>query len=852
MISVETLNTTLADRYLVERELGSGGMATVYLARDVRHERRVALKVLRPELAAVIGAARFAQEIRTTANLQHPHILPLHDSGEIEGTVFYVMPYVEGETLRDRLTRETQLPVDDAIRLIQQVASALDYAHRQGIVHRDIKPENILVQDGQALVADFGIALAASRSDNSTRLTETGMSLGTPSYMSPEQAMGQREIGPAADIYALGCVLYEMLVGEPPFTGPSAQAVVAKVITDRPSSVSRIRGRVPVHVDAAIQTALEKLPADRFPSARAFADALTSLTKATAPHATPVRSSRRTIAVLTAGGAALGALATFAVISLTTPSAPGREWSAELLSGLHPAMNPRVSPDGEHLAYAAHLGRQTQLGILALKSGDRAILTSDTTRGLISEISWSGDNSRIYYARFFEVPRGVFYVSRLGGEEHLLLEDAGTPEPLPDGSILVTRPIPGRRLRVMRFWPETGHLDSLDATVELPGGWAVTMRAFRDGREFVFNGRTSRDSVDALRIMDLATGRTRSIPTRGRIFDFSLTPDSRFVVVNAFIDGMNHVLGYPRAGGPATPWLTLTFGTKIDVGADGSLFIEEGLGEHDRPGEIVKLRGDARSVVMRRPTPSNMMPLALPDGRLLLLVSTTTRSRIMVEGSGAEPTPFVETNQPTTGPLALLGRDRVILTAGANDSASLAVVSIASRRIVARFPGVVPQAVAGSPDGSTVYYSTRDSIFAQPVSGGPAQPVGNGFGVGVDPHGEYLVIARASESGMQLVRHSLSDGAESIIPLAGNLRHAPYPIPPNSVGPDGRIVALVVTPTLWSWPLVVIDPKTGAAEFLPLFDGTAGWTPEGDILGVSFGVGGRIWRFRPLDSAARN
>ncbi len=202
MISVGTLNTALADRYLVERELGSGGMATVYLALDVRHQRRVALKVLRPELAAVIGAARFAQEIRTTANLQHPHILPLHDSGEIDGTVFYVMPYVEGETLRDRLTRETQLPVDDAIQLIRQVASALDYAHRQGIVHRAITPENILVQDGQALVADFGIALAASRSDHSTRLTETGMSLGTPNYMSPEQAMGQREIGPGADIYA--------------------------------------------------------------------------------------------------------------------------------------------------------------------------------------------------------------------------------------------------------------------------------------------------------------------------------------------------------------------------------------------------------------------------------------------------------------------------------------------------------------------------------------------------------------------------------------------------------------------------------------------------------------------------
>ena len=198
----------LEGRYRIERELGQGGMATVYLAHDVRHDRKVALKVLRPELSAILGGARFLAEIRTTANLQHPHILSLFDSGEADGLVYYVMPLVEGESLRERLHREKQLPVDDAVRIARDVASALDYAHRQGVVHRDIKPENILLHEGRALVADFGIALAASRSDGGTRMTETGMSLGTPHYMAPEQAMGEREITPKADIYALGCVLY--------------------------------------------------------------------------------------------------------------------------------------------------------------------------------------------------------------------------------------------------------------------------------------------------------------------------------------------------------------------------------------------------------------------------------------------------------------------------------------------------------------------------------------------------------------------------------------------------------------------------------------------------------------------
>ena len=267
------LTTALESRYRVTREVGVGGMATVYLAHDLRHERDVAIKVLHPDLAAALGAERFLAEIKTTAKLQHPHILPLLDSGEASGLLYYVMPYVAGESLRTRLDRETQLAVDDAVRIAREVASALDYAHRQGVVHRDIKPENILIHEDQALVADFGIALAVSAAGG-PRMTQTGLSLGTPAYMAPEQAMGERAIDGRADIYALGAVLYEMLVGEAPFTGPTVQAIVARVMTESPRPLTGQRKSVPPHVNAAVLRALEKVPADRFHSAAEFGTAL--------------------------------------------------------------------------------------------------------------------------------------------------------------------------------------------------------------------------------------------------------------------------------------------------------------------------------------------------------------------------------------------------------------------------------------------------------------------------------------------------------------------------------------------------------------------------------------------------
>ena len=362
---LERLNSVLADRYRIERELGAGGMATVYLAHDLRHGRQVAVKVLHPELSAMLGAERFLGEIKTTAGLQHPNILPLFDSGSTGGLLFYVMPLVDGETLRARLKREKQLPVADALSVATEIAGAIEYAHRRGVIHRDIKPENILLHDGRPVIADFGIALAVQSADVQ-RMTQPGRSLGTPQYMSPEQTSGDQVITPRSDIYALGAVTYEMLTGEPPFTGATVQQIVARVRADEPRSITMQRKHVPPHVEAAVFTALEKTPADRFISAAAFAQALgdpgfRGVVSAGASVGTVAHRNEPRLATIVSLVAAVVGLAVVAawgwlrapaerleVARFQIPLPPGLSISTTAATG-----NLAVSPDGRTVVFAA-------------------------------------------------------------------------------------------------------------------------------------------------------------------------------------------------------------------------------------------------------------------------------------------------------------------------------------------------------------------------------------------------------------------------------------------------------------------------------------------------------------------
>ncbi len=436
---MDALRASLADRYRLERELGAGGMATVYLAADLKHERQVAIKVLKPELAAVLGADRFVQEIKTTAALSHPHILPLFDSGTADGQLYYVMPYIEGETIREKLNRETQFAVDEAVRITREVADALDYAHRHGVIHRDIKPENILLHDGRAMVMDFGIALAVSAAAGG-RMTETGLSLGTPHYMSPEQATADRDITARSDIYSLGSVCYEMLTGEPPHMGTSAQQIIMKIVTEEAAPVTKLRKSVPANVAAAVARSLQKLPADRFSTAKEFADALADLGFTTAGLAASTAAARarhpwlrdpRSVVTLAIAAAALG----WAFVHPRTPAGPASydlglpdhaamvaDWgigfdvdpsgtflvyqaadpggsalwyrslgdaTTRRIEGTDGAMLPALSPDGRRLAFVRRADDAWTLEVTPTEGG----LTTTLTRGTdeITSLDWLAD-----------------------------------------------------------------------------------------------------------------------------------------------------------------------------------------------------------------------------------------------------------------------------------------------------------------------------------------------------------------------------------------------------------------------------------------------------------------------------
>jgi serine/threonine-protein kinase len=431
---ITRLNAALTGRYRIERELGEGGMATVYLAEDLKHDRNVALKVLKPELAAVVGADRFLAEIKTTANLQHPHILPLFDSGAADSFLFYVMPYVEGESVRERLDREHQLPVDEAVQIARDVGEALQAAHERGVIHRDIKPANILLSKGRPLVSDFGIALAVGVA-GASRLTETGLSLGTPHYMSPEQATGDSHVGAATDIYALGCVLYEMLVGEPPYTGSTPQAILGKIIQAKPVSATESRRTVPPHVDAAIRKALEKLPADRFLHAQDFVRALADAGfRHGEAGAQAGAAGTRLWVRLSAGLAATTVLFALGLgWALLRPQPVGQvaRFSSPFETGQAPVLNSYIelTADGSTLVYAGPSGimlrRWEALEAVAVPGGEggiRPVLSPDerevafvvgrtlrvapldggpartVAEGVASATEWT-DDGRVYFTR---------------------------------------------------------------------------------------------------------------------------------------------------------------------------------------------------------------------------------------------------------------------------------------------------------------------------------------------------------------------------------------------------------------------------------------------------------------------
>ncbi len=794
------LSAALSDRYAIEKELGAGGMATVYLAHDVRHDRKVAVKVLRPELSAVLGAERFLNEIRVTANLQHPHILQLYDSGAAEGLLYYVMPYVEGESLRERLVRERQLPVDEAVEITRAVAGALDYAHRHGVIHRDIKPENILLHEGQPLVADFGIALAV-RAAGGSRLTETGLSLGTPHYMSPEQATGDRALDGRSDIYSLGCVAYEMLAGAPPHTGPTAQAIIAKIVTEAAPSLALARPSVPPHVDSAIHKAIQKLHADRFHTAAEFAEALaTPLPAATAAQVRariPGLSDRPTWRVdwRIAVGAVILALALGWAAARRRPNQPAALLKFTIAVPrviFMPGPQTALSRDGSLLALSGY-GGERGYRIYLRAMGDSLVRpVPGTDNGLAPFFSPDGR-----WLGFWSDFR-LWKVAVEGGQPSVIADSAERFVVwASDGSIVYTALRPGT-LRLVRPDGAARNLVRVDS------GQFLGLSALPDGHSVLTTLRRSgRFSVMAVSLRD---GSMRAIDLPGAVAAKFAAP--RYLIYQEGPGGALYAAPFDARGlrltGPArviTEPVQSNYGmySQWDVSANGTLaYLSSDLNQlalADRAGRTTLLTPEARAYHHPRFSPDGRRialditqagerdiwvlntgdrtlsrltvgevandPLWAPDGRRVAYTAQHGPVRGIfirnADGSGAADSVYEDRTDRSSGSWLPDGSALVSSTAGLR---GLWIVPVKprgpARQVADSRPSEVDAAV--SPDGHWLAYvsdeSGRQEVYVRPLPG-PGGRYQVSAGGGVEPvwtrGGREIVYREYGRMGARLV-----------------------------------------------------------------------------------------------------
>jgi Protein kinase domain len=781
-MTVDRLAAALSDRYRIERELGAGGMATVYLARDLKHEREVAIKVLKPELAAVLGAERFVQEIKTTAALSHPHILPLFDSGVADGQLYYVMPYIEGETLRERLNRETQLGVDEAVKITTEVADALDYAHRHGVIHRDIKPENILLHDGRPMVMDFGIALAVSAAAGG-RMTETGLSLGTPHYMSPEQATADKEITARSDIYSLAVVLYEMLAGEPPHIGNSAQQIIMKIVTEDAAPVTRLRKTVPPNVAAALAQALERLPADRFESAKAFADALAN------PHFAAAGSAANAESMLAAahgfrwwirspwswGAAAVVALAVVAaVVAMRRAATPAAPFFTARTFETQSIFNARFMPDGQTMVFDAvpAVGNTPRLFVIRSDHPDPVRVGPDSTHLL--SISHAGQIAVVTHAVYAGAHRlftGTLSTLSLGGEApHEVTTGVREADWAPDGkSMAIIRdtgadvleyPMGTTLVRSQGYLSDPRVSPSGDAvayadhpqkfddrgevvivdrtghTIARSGmAWAVEGIAWRpDGKGVLYSssnlestGSQQAAGYDELFAQELdRSGRQRFVLSgAGGLTVQDISSAGRLLVT---VDRQPfHLFGRGPGATEESNWGVRDLSDVPSVSHDGRYVAFSDEGVFGGPNYTVLLRKTDGSP----PVPlGEGGPIAISaDGGLVLAAVPSTPPRLMLYPTGPGSAHRLDAGQFQTlqvddaGDLRVAGHDTTVFFCGAEPKQD-------ERCYRDELPGgsITPVTPPGtgsgwlSPDGKRVLAHAGDRLALYPIGGGASQP----------------------------------------------------------------------------------------------------------------------------------
>jgi serine/threonine-protein kinase len=792
--SVSDLTAALGGRYRVERVLGAGGMATVYLADDVRHGRRVAIKVVRPELAAALGAERFLREITTTASLRHPHIVPLYDSGAGDGTLYYVMPFVEGESLRDRLRREKQLPVQDALRIAREVADALSYAHGRGIIHRDIKPENVLLESGHAVVADFGIAQAIDVAGGE-RLTETGVAIGTPAYMSPEQVAGEKNLDARSDVYALACVVYEMLAGQPPFTGPNAESVIHQHLLAAPPAVTQLRPAVSTSVVSALQRALSKTPADRFPSVSQFAEALArDGSDLDTPDESLPRARLRRWPLITAALVLVAVVVAAGVLMRRAPSPIhlGRRTPVSLDPGLE--LDPALSPDGKLVAYA---GANGVLTVRQVEGGAPVqVLRAPDARGRWP--TWLPDGQRLVFVS----PRGIEVVSALGGAPRLLV--AGT---------------------------------------NLARGVTVAP----DGRTFAFI------SHDSLYAQPLDGGPARLVAQTYEAHSPAWSPDGRWI---AFVQGNRQYINVIDLGNLANSsiWLAPTSGGQPHrvtdersahaspawASARSLLYVSDQDGGRDAYEISLTNDGSPRAAPVRITT--GLSPYAITvsrDGRRIAYAPLTETSNVWSVPISATGGVSVSTAVPETEGNQLIENagvsndGRWLGYSGNRGGTSqvylvrLGVKGAEARQVTADSVG--SYWVAWSPDAKEIafhrFQGERRQVFVSPVEGGVAVPVTDGTederSPEWSPDGRQLLLLAnwGTRAAIHVVRRS-ADGRWS------KPRTIPIVIGADTIAsglsdwsPDGRFIAC----GCGEGGIVIAPVDGGSARRLASSFSTAGW-----------------------------
>jgi len=894
--------------------LGAGGMGEVYRALDTRLGRKVALKVLPKELLSNReGLARFALEARSASALNHPNIVTIFEIGSADSLPYLAMELIDGWTLR-HLIDAGPLPVKKTLDLAMQIAGGLAKAHQAGIVHRDLKPENIMVtQDGFVKILDFGLAklqgpLPGAAGQPDASLTQAGFVLGTPDYMSPEQAAG-RSLDFRSDQFSVGLIVYEMLTRRRIFHRPTPVQTLSAIIAEDAVPLENLNARVPPPLRWAIERCLAKDPEDRYgstaelarelkqvrdnladfqsggrrttqlekaaftdpddtsslPTIRATTPSVVRAAPAAAPAgstAVPARGKNRRVReflLVLVGGLALFGCGVFAGdwFRRKQSDAPPPIWKGNLLVGpMTRVMAPRSSPDGQTLAFLTLVSGRSQVAVMKPTSGDWTVLTRRTNSGSVYKVCWSRDGDKLLFDRVSDVPRGIFSVPPLGGEERAVLEDAQGPEALPDGSLLVIKRDAARNFQIHRFRPDTGALVPVGpAVVAEAGSWSV--RAFPDGKAAIFWGRLAGRTDPGRRVylLDLATGRaTPFAPQLPLAPPLAIGSDGNSVLAFVTFGDLQEAISVSRDGQQGKILFPVTGKAwSLDAGSSGNLYVST----LDNPAELLRF-----SAMGGVPDPlvtiaGNLLtsPVQLPDGGMLIPNQVLGRRRLLIAAPDGQLRPFLDLAEQATPPATLVGENLLAFLSGSVGQPPLiTVATMPEGRIVRRLEatrGIAPQSLVASPDGKTLYYVNAGSLFAVDLEGGKPRNLRPANGVAVDPRGPNpsLVVQVNEQDGVKLYRVPLS-GAAGELPIlfASSLRLAPVPISGTAVGPDGRIAVTVTSADSWFRGVALLDPTTAALERLPVvFDGDIeypAWGRDGTLLAVGVSIRSSLWRFQ--------